>query len=331
MEYKDYYKILGVSRDAGQDEIRRAYRKLAHKYHPDVSKASNAEERFKEIKEAYEVLSNPEKRAAYDQLGSGWAQGEPFEPPPGWESAFGYGGGHSARSEGTRSMGTEEFSEFFESLFGGGFEGMGGFGGRGRGTAWGGTTGFASQGEDQHARIEIRLEEAYQGGQRQIQLAVPERSAQGQITQSLRNLTVRIPAGIQDGQQIRLAGQGAPGVGGAPAGDLYLEVRIRPHPHFQLEGKDVHLHLPVSPWEAALGEKLQVPTLGGSVALTLPSGVRSGQRLRLKGRGLPGNPPGDQYVIVQIQAPRPENEEQAELYRTMARQMPFNPRKHLKV
>ncbi len=330
MEYKDYYKILGVSRDAGDDEIKRAYRKLAHKYHPDVSEEPDAEERFKEVKEAYEVLSDPEKRAAYDQLGSGWQQGESFEPPPGWESVFGFGGGEarsgSAGMGGMGGMGAEEFSEFFENLFGGGLGGLGG-----RGAAWGGPGGFTAQGEDSHARIEIPLEEAYRGGQRRIQLRVPERDERGQVVNRTRSLDVNIPAGIRDGQQIRLGGQGRPGMGGGPAGDLYLEVHIQPHRHFQVDGKDIYLHLPIAPWEAGLGDRVPVPTLGGTVQLNIPRGAQSGQKLRLKGRGLPGSHPGDQYVILQIKVPRPENEDQEARYRQLAEAMPFNPRAHLGV
>jgi curved DNA-binding protein len=326
MEYKDYYQILGVDRDADKDAIKRAYRKLAHKYHPDVSKEADAEKRFKEVKEAYEVLSDPEKRAAYDQLGSGWQQGQSFEPPPGWEQHFGFGGA-GAGAGGLGGMGPEEFSDFFENLFGG--MGGGAFGGRTRGNAWGGAGGFAARGEDSHARIEISLEEAFQGGQRRIQLNGPEMDARGVGTQRSRNLDVTIPAGIRDGQQIRLSGQGSPGLGGGKAGDLYLEVRIRPHPHFQLDGKDVYLTLPITPWEAALGDKVRVPTLGGPVTLNIPAGAQSGQKLRLQGRGLPGNRPGDQYVVLQIRTPKPETEEQTELYREMARKMAFNPRANL--
>ena len=330
MEYKDYYKILGVARDADTDEIKRAYRKLAHKYHPDVSKEPDAEERFKEVKEAYEVLSDPEKRAAYDQLGSGWQQGQSFEAPPGWEGGFDFGGGGGgAGPGGLGGMGAEEFSEFFENLFGGGF-GSSPFGSRSRGRAWGGG-GFSAQGEDQHARLEISLEEAYNGGQRRIQLSVPEQDAQGRLAYRTRNLDVQIPAGIRDGQQIRLSGQGSPGAGGGPPGDLYLEVHLQPHRHFQVDGKDVYINLPITPWEAALGAKVPVPTLGGTVNLSIPAGAQSGQKLRLKGRGLPGNHPGDQFAVLQIQAPKPETDQQTELYREMARKMAFNPRTHLGV
>lgn len=323
MEYKDYYEILGVSREASKDEIKRAYRKLAHKYHPDVSKEPDAEKRFKEVKEAYEVLSDPEKRQAYDQLGAGWQAGQSFEPPPGWEGNFDFQGG------GFSGFGPEEFSDFFETLFGGGgFRQHDPFG-RSRAGTWGGSGGFTGRGEDQHGRLEISLEEAFHGGQRRIQMTVPEMDAQGRMVQRPRSLDVRIPAGVRDGQQIRLAGQGAPGLGGGPRGDLYLEVHIRPHPHFRLDGRDIYLNLPITPWEAALGDQVQVPTPGGPVSLTIPAGAQSGQKLRLKGRGLPGSHPGDQYVILQIKVPKPETEEHKDLYREMARSMAFNPRANL--
>ncbi|MFA9461142.1 DnaJ C-terminal domain-containing protein [Thiohalorhabdus methylotrophus] len=325
MEYKDYYGILGVSRDADRDEIKRAYRKLAHKYHPDVSKEPDAEKRFKEVKEAYEVLSDPEKRQAYDQLGSGWQAGQSFEPPPGWEGNFDFrGGGFSA-------FGAEEFSDFFESLFGaGGFRQQDPFS-RARGGTWGGAGGFAGRGEDQHGHLEITLEEAFQGGSRRIQMTTPEPDGKGRMVNKPRSLDVRIPSGVRDGQQIRLSGQGSPAPGGGARGDLYLELRIQPHRHFRLEDRDVYLNLPITPWEAALGERIQVPTLGGTVTLAIPPGAQSGQKLRLKGRGLPGSHPGDQYVIVQIKVPKPETEEQKELYREMARKLPFTPRADLGV
>jgi len=313
MEYKDYYKILGVSREAGQDDIKRAYRKLAHKYHPDVSKEPDAERKFKEMKEAYEVLGDPEKRKAYDQLGSGYRQGQSFEPPPEWEFGFGRGG--------FSDIGAEEFSDFFESLFRGGS-----FGGRDRSGATGGK---GYPGEDQHARIEIDLEDAFHGARRRIQ--VQPADAVGRNTGGPKTLDVRIPAGVRDGQQIRLAGQGRQGLARGRPGDLYLEVRIRPHPHYRLEGRDLYLDLPVTPWEAALGASVRVPTLAGPVTMKIPPGAQSGQKLRLKGRGLPGNRAGDQYVVLQVRAPQPETAEQRQLYQEMARKMPFNPRKHLGV
>jgi len=316
MEYKDYYKILGVSRDASQEEIKRAYRKLAHKYHPDVSKEPDAEAKFKEMKEAYEALGDPEKRKTYDQLGSGYRQGQSFEPPPGWEQQFDF------RGEGFSGFGPEEFSDFFESLFGGGP-----FGRRTTGTR--GAAGY--RGEDLTSRIEISLEDAFHGAQRRIRLEEPHRDSRGRAAYHPKQLTVRIPAGVRNGQRIRLAGQGSPGLGNGPPGDLFLEVHIRPHRHFRLEGRDIYLDLPITPWEAALGDSVRVPTLAGPVTMKIPAGAQSGQKLRLKGRGLPGTHPGDQFVVLQIRIPSAETEQQRALYRQMARQMPFNPRKHLEV
>jgi curved DNA-binding protein len=320
MEYKDYYKILGVSRSATADEIKRAYRKLARKYHPDVSKEPNAEERFKEVAEAYEVLKDPEKRAAYDQLGSEWKSGREFRPPPGWDKRDwqahgGFGGGGFTGAE------THNFSDFFESLFGRGWHpGAGGFR---RGA------GLRMRGEDQHSKVLIGLEDAYHGTARTLQLQVPELDAQGNVVNRTRTLQVSIPKGIIQGQQIRLAGQGGPGTGGGPNGDLYLEVELQPHPLYRADGRDVYLDLPISPWEAALGARVTVPTLGGHVDLKIPPGARSGQKLRLKGRGLPGKTSGDQYVVLQILTPPAETEQQRAFYRKMAQEMPFNPRAHM--
>ncbi len=302
MEYKDYYKILGVSRDATQEEIKRAYRRLARKYHPDVSKAPDAEERFKEIAEAYEVLKDPEKRAAYDQLGT-HRPGEEFRPPPGWEERFGFGGAGG-------------FEDIFEALFG--------FG-RPR------ERGFRMRGQDEHAKILITLEDAYRGATKTVQLQVPEMEPDGRIVTRTRTLQVRIPRGVTPGQQIRLPGQGAPGIGGGPHGDLYLEIDFQPHPLYRVEGKDIYLDLPITPWEAALGAKVKVPTLGGPVEVKIPPGARSGQKLRLRGRGLPGHPPGDQYVVLQIATPPATTEKARAFYRKMAQEMPFNPRAHLGV
>ncbi len=301
MEYKDYYKILGVPRTASQEEIKRAYRKLARKYHPDVSKEPDAEARFKEINEAHEVLKDPEKRAAYDALGTQWQAGQEFRPPPGgFRQEFRYGG---------EEVDLGQFSDFFASLFGGGLGGFSGFRQSGRKAS--------RRGQDQTARVELTLEEAYQGTTRTLRLETPQRDAQGQIKSQLRTLRVRIPPGVSEGRQIRLAGQGLPGIGGGPAGDLYLQVHLRPHPFFQVEGRDVLLRLPVAPWEAALGAMVQVPTLGGPVSLRIPAGSQSGKRMRLKGRGLPGNPPGDQYVTLEIYTPEATTEAQKECYRRM--------------
>ena len=318
MEYKDYYKILGVDRGASQDDIKRAYRKLARKYHPDVSKETDAEEHFKEIGEAYEVLKDPEKRAAYDRLGSGWRSGQEFRPPPGWDSGFEFSGGGFTGAGG-------EFSDFFESLFGAGSPFGGGF------RAGRATRGFRGvRGEDHYAKVHIPLEDAYQGGERLIHLESPEMDGQGHVVTKKRSLRVKIPAGITEGRRIRLARQGRPGMAGGEAGDLYLEVEFEPHRLFKAEGKDISINLPVAPWEAALGARVEVPTLGGKVGMTIPTGSRSGQKLRLRGRGLPGRPPGDQYVVLQIVTPPADSEAKRRLYEEMARKMPFDPRKGIK-
>jgi curved DNA-binding protein len=330
MEYKDYYKILGVSRDAKPDAIKAAYRKLARKYHPDVSKEPDAEARFKEVNEANEVLKDPEKRAQYDALGSGWHAGDPFRPPPGADR----------RAQGHEYQFSEEeaakFSDFFSSIFGG----MGGGARAGRSGGFSGVDmgvdPFSGRGTDQSARIRISLEDAYRGGTRQLRLEVPEVDAQGRVTMRSRTLNVRIPAGITEGQQIRLAGQGGPGVAGgrqtASPGDLFLEVELEPHPVFRSEGKDIHLKLPIAPWEAARGATVPVPTLGGTVSLKIPAGSQSGQRLRLKGRGLPGKPAGDAFVQLEITNPPTEHAEDRAAFDALAERFKsFNPRAKLGV
>ncbi|OBS08362.1 DnaJ C-terminal domain-containing protein [Acidihalobacter prosperus] len=304
MEFKDYYKILGVARDADQAEIKKAYRRLARKYHPDVSQEPEAEARFKEINEANEVLGDAEKRRAYDQLGPNWKAGQDFRPPPGWEQAGGFGQGGFG---GAGFAGGAGFSDFFETLFGAGVRQ--GAGGRARG-------GFGARGQDQEARLDLDLETAYHGGRQALQVGG-------------RALNVTIPAGVTEGQRIRLSGQGQPGAGGGPAGDLYLVVHIRPHALFRLDGRDVILSLPVAPWEAALGAQVTVPTLAGKVELRVPAGSGSGRKLRLKGRGLPGRPAGDQYVELRIETPPAETEAQRDFYERMRRELPFDPRAHL--
>jgi curved DNA-binding protein len=316
MKYKDYYQIMGVARDASQDEIKRAYRRLARKYHPDVSKEANAEERFKEIGEAYEVLRDAEKRAAYDQLGSGYRAGQDFTPPPDWGA-----GGFEFHTDFGRGDATR-FSDFFETLFGGGFQAAG----PGPRAARGG--GFQMRGQDEHAKVLLTLEEAYHGTTRTFQLSIPEVDAQGRVAMKTRTLQVRIPPGVVPAQQIRLAGQGGQGMGGGAQGDLYLEVEFQSHPLYQVEGKDVFLNLPLAPWEAALGTTLTVPTLGGKVDVKIPPGSQSGQKLRLRGRGL-GKTPGDQYVVIQIIVPKATTPAARELYERMAQEMPLNPRAHL--
>lgn len=313
MEYKDYYKVLGVARTASADEIKRAYRKLARRYHPDVSKEPQAEEKFKEVQEAYEVLRDPEKRGAYDQLGAQWKQGEQFRPPPDWGQGFefSFGGGEDASG----------FSDFFSNLFGT----RSPFGRTGTGGAQ-----FRRRGGDRHARIEIELEDSYQGAERAIRLQNPEVTADGHVTVREKEVRVSIPAGVAEGQQIRLRGQGeAAGPNGTP-GDLYLEVGIRPHPLYQLEGRDVVVTLPLAPWEAALGASVEAPTLGGPVELKVPAGARSGQRLRLKGRGLPGQPAGDEFVVLKIVLPSADSPRARALYEQMQRDLSFDPRADLK-
>ena len=310
MKYQDYYETLGVARDAGSDDIKRAYRRLARKYHPDVSDQSNAEERFKEIGEAYEVLKDADKRARYDQLGANWKAGQDFTPPPGWEGAFNFGGGFGP---GGGARGPVDVSDFFSALFG---DQVGG--------RHAGFSQAPSRGHDQNIRVRIDIEDAYHGAQRLLRPQTDNR-----VTPGTRKLNVKIPAGVTHGQQIRLAGQGQPGARGGPRGDLFLQVEIEPHPTYRAEGKDVYMDLPIAPWEAALGATIGVPTLGGKVDLKIPDGSSSGRKLRLKGRGLGGTKPGDQYVLLQIVTPPADSDEIRALYEQMAEQIPFNPREHL--
>lgn len=311
MDFKDYYETLGVDRSASADEIKRAYRKLARKYHPDVSDAADADEKFKAVNEAHEVLKDPEKRASYDQLGANWKAGQDFRPPPGWDGAG--GAGFEYRGHGGGGHG---FSDFFEQMFGG----RAGFGGAGG-------AGFQMAGEDQRARIEISLDDAYNGATRALNLQTPEAGPNGQMTRRTRTLNVRIPKGVSDGQKIRLAGQGSPGAGGGPAGDLLLEVTLAPHKTFTVDGKDIHANLAIAPWEAALGAQVPVPTLGGEVTVKVQPGARSGQKLRLTGRGLPGKPPGDQLVTLQVQAPAADTDELKAAYEALEEAAKdFNPR-----
>lgn len=306
MEYRDYYQVMGLERGATQEDVKRTYRKLARKYHPDVSKEPNAEEKFKELQEAYNVLGDPEKRAAYDQLGRG-RPGEQFQPPPDWGRNFEFSSHQFEGDDG-------QFSEFFANLFGGASS-------FGRGGARG-----ARAGRDHHARTQITLEEAYRGGERSLQLQRPRVTPDGRVELDTHELRVKIPAGVANGQQIRLAGQGEPARDGGAPGDLYLEIQLQPHPRFQVEGRDVTLTLPVAPWEAALGATVQVPTLGGLVDLRIPPGARAGQKLRLRGRGLPGREPGDQFVVLRIVLPPADSERARALYEQMKRDMPFDPR-----
>lgn len=294
MEFKDYYKTLGVEPEASADEIRRAYRKLARQYHPDRNKEAGSEDRFKEIGEAYEALKDPEKRKHYDQVrAGGWRGGDNFEPPPGWTGGV-RGGGQAGDGQGFGGFG--DFSDFFESLFGGGLGG-------------GARRQVRAKGRDINASIEIDLDTAFNGGKRRLTL---DRGGQRQ------SLEVNIPAGVTPGRKIRLAGQGEPGIGGGPPGDLLMEVRIAPHPIFSLDGRNVLVDLPIAPWEAALGAKVRVPTLGGKVTMNVPAGSSSGSRMRLKGRGLPGKPAGDQIVNLKVVVPKPRSERERALYEELA-------------
>ncbi len=301
MEYKDYYKILGVERSATADQIKRAYRKLAREFHPDRNKAKNAEEKFKEINEANEVLSDVKKRQAYDQLGANWRGGQRFTPPPNWNfdvgqagAAGGFGRG-GARGRGGLGGDAGGFSDFFSSLFG---SEMGGdFDGGGHGGA-----------PDQRAKVSIALEDSYNGSTLNLSIGA-------------RNLNVRIPKGVTAGQTIRLAGQGNHGA------DLLLEVEFANHPKFRAEGRDIHVQVPVAPWEAALGGKVPVPTLGGTVEFTLPAGISAGKKLRLKGRGLPGTTPGDEIVTISLVTPPATGDEARSFYEDMAKRFSsFDPR-----
>jgi curved DNA-binding protein len=306
--YRDYYDALGVPRDASADDIRRAYRKLARENHPDVNKDPAAEDRFKEISEAYEVLRDEEKREQYDRLGENWRAGQDVSGADGF-SDFDFGGGGAGSgfrdvrvNFGGGDFGGADFSDFFEGLFGGAPRG------RRRSS---GFNGFSSRGNDVEATLEVSLEEAARGGKRRISLA------------DGRDYEVTIPPGVRDGQLIRLAGEGTQGMGGGPAGDLLLRVRLRPHPRFRVEGGDLHVTLPVAPWEAALGASVDVPTLGGSATLKVPPGSSCGRRLRLRGEGL-GD--GDLYAHVSIKVPKQLNKRERELFEQLRETSGFDPR-----
>jgi len=314
MQFKDYYQIMGVARDATQDEIKRAYRKLARKYHPDVSKEADAEDKFKELGEAYEVLKDAEKRTAYDQLGENWRGGQEFRPPPDWNTGFEFTGG------GFTDGNAADYSDFFESLFGREFRADGGHRASSRGRS-----------VDHHAKVQISLEDSYQGAARTITLRVPGVDAEGHVITTERVLNVSIPKGIREGQHIRLSGQGGPAAAGGKAGDLYLQVEFQAHPIYRIDGKDLYLDLPVSPWEAALGATVKVPTLGGVVEVKIPQASVSGSKLRLKGRGIPGDPPGDCYATLAIALPPADSDAARDFYRKMAEAFDFNPRAKLGV
>jgi curved DNA-binding protein len=318
MEFKDYYAILGVEKTASQDEIQHAYRKLARKYHPDVNKKPGAEDTFKDVGEAYEVLKDPEKRDKYDRYGSAWkaAQQSGGTPPPGYEDVwFDFEGAPDDAFSGFSG-----FSSFFDQLFGGGAR---------RGRFWGepgagrraGPQSWTMAGADQEARLTLSLEEAAGGGQREISLTDPE-------TGQTKTYTVTIPKGIRPGQRIRLAQLGGKGMGGGPAGDLYLQVELLPHPAFRLEGRDLYTTLEVAPWEAALGASATLSTLNGDVRVKIPAGSSSGRRIRLRGKGFPDSKGegGDLYVDMQIVMPKSLTDAERRLFEELARCSAFQPR-----
>jgi curved DNA-binding protein len=314
MKYKDYYGILGVERGASADDIKKSYRKLAQKHHPDVSKEKGAEEKFKEIAEAYQTLKDPEKRAAYDQLGSGYKPGEEIRPPPDWERQF-----REARSgDGAFSFDDLDLSDLFESLS---------RGRRGGGRA---RANMAIAGEDYEVTVRLPLEDAYSGTQVDLNLSVPEYDAEGRVRHVPKTIKARIPKGATDGQRLRLRGQGGKGINGGRDGDLYLNIALAPHPLFRPSGHDLYLDLPLAPWEAALGATIEVPTLGGSVNLKVPPGTTAGRKLRLGKKGLPkpGGGEGDLYAIVQIVNPTTLTERERELFGELASNSRFNPRRH---
>ncbi len=297
MEYKDYYKILDVERDASEADIKKSYRRLARKYHPDVSKEPDAEKRFKELGEAYEVLKDAQKRQSYDQLGANWKAGQNFNPPPGWGNAgfANHAGGFNDASG---------FSDFFESMFGGGFSQSTGAGHRA----------FRQSGQDQNAKIDVSIREVFSGANKTIHLS------------NGKSLQVKIPKGITTGKKIRLSGQGSPGANGGANGDLYLEITVVNDADFELKGKDIYVNVDIAPWEAALGEKVPVTTLDGQVEIKIPPGSKSGRKMRLSGKGLPGSPAGDLYVNLSIATPAANSDEEKEFYQEMKNKFQFDPR-----
>lgn len=313
VKYEDYYQVLGVGRDATAKEIQAAFRKLARKYHPDVNKEPDAEKNFKKVNEAYEVLKDPDKRKRYDQLGADWQAGQDFTAPPGWENVhvhYGDGSGNFHFDSGG------DFSDFFEMFFGGQGRGFGDYGSRSAGTY---KRNWSQKGQDQESELTITLEDAYFGGSKTVGLRVLEESSGGQGIGSRKEINVKIPKGIRDGSRIRLKGQGGPGINGGPAGDLYFKINIAPHASFTWEGQDLKTMISVSPWQAILGDKVQVPTLDGRVSIKIPAGTQSGQRFRLKGKGLPrGQAKGDLYGIIHIQIPKNLSEKELQLVKQLA-------------
>jgi curved DNA-binding protein len=323
MDFKNYYQVLGLERTASEGDVRKAYRRLARKYHPDVSKEADAEQKMRDVNEANDVLRDKEKRAAYDALADRVARGGrpegDFQPPPGWDEGYEFHRGAAGPGAGGPAD-QADFSDFFSSLFGAAER---------RGAA---RQNHRAKGEDHHAAIEITLEDALRGSEREISLRAVETGADGQPAFTTRTLAVKIPAGVHPGQYVRLAGQGMPGHGGEPAGDLFLEVRIAPHRLYRIDGRDLTMTLPVTPSEAALGASVEVPVPGGgAVEVTVPAKSRSGMKLRLRGRGFPGTTPGDLYLLLDIALPPATDDAAREAYRQLAAATAgFDPRQHLK-
>jgi len=310
VKFKDYYETLGVARGASQDELRKTYRRLARKFHPDVNKNPEAENKFKEIAEAYEVLSDPQKRAKYDEYGANYHSGDEFHPPPGWEeSSYQFYGEPSASGFNHDDLGG--FSDFFETLFGG----------RGEGQSF-----RQARGQDHEAGITITLEDAFRGGKKTIALQTAGIDEHGRVQRQTKKYNVRIPPGTTDGMRIRLAGQGGSGHSESSAGDLYLRVSIAPHPVFKWSGKNLEIIVPIAPWEAVLGAKIHVPTMEGKASLTVVPGTQSGQKFRLRGKGFPGQTPGDLFVTVQIAVPSSVSANEKKLFEELAKTSSFRPR-----
>jgi curved DNA-binding protein len=319
VQFKDYYDILGVQRNATKEDIQRSYRKLARKYHPDINRDAGAEDKFKEINEAYEVLKDPQKRIRYDQLGTGWRHGQEFRPPPGWEFQFDFGpeaqGGQQAFFW---SSGTEGFSDFFETLFGRGSPPEG----------QGHRTFFRQRhGTDQEAVLRLTLEEAFRGGAKNITLQSRSLAADGSLSTREKRYEVKIPPGILPGQKIRLTGQGAQDSEGGPRGDLYLKVEIEPHPRFRIEGRNLLTELAIAPWEAALGMELKIQTFE-TVSIRVPPGTQGCQKLRLKGKGMPNakGQAGDLYVVIKIRIPKTLSPQERKLFSELSKVSSFDPR-----
>lgn len=320
MDTKDYYKLLGVEKDASADTIKKAFRKMARKYHPDINKESGSEAMFKAVNQAYDVLKDPETRAEYDQIGKAPPRGQGFgdqgfgaygqgRAQPDWDSGFAFSGGGPSGDEG--------FGDFFEAILR-----RGGGGGTGAGAR-------AAHGADSHGRIEITIEDAFKGATRTLSMRAPVVAPDGSVSYQNRSISVHVPKGILEGQHIRLTGQGSPGFNGGPSGDLFLEVAFAAHPVYRAEGRDLYMDLPITPWEAALGGKVVMPTPAGKVDLSIPRNARTGQKLRLKGKGLPGPPAGNIYATLKIVNPNVETAQERALFEKMAKEMPFDPRAKL--